>query len=330
MKKLLALLLATVMVVAMAGFGTSAFAAEEKDPIKLGFTFFYFGDSFCQDVRSGVLDACEELGWEVSVQDANLDSATQINQMETFMTQKVDAILFGTVDPAGLIPACEDAQAAGIPVFQINGPTTDYKGASGVIFVDMYASGYECGVEALKYIDEECGGTGTAVILTNPTSTATATPCENGFRDAISQNPNVTIVAEQPYYTGSGSGRDTGMTVMENILQTSHVDLVYACAEQPVLGARDAMVAAGYEKAFCCSTFWDEEVFKLIEANDPYFRMGSAQNPYVQARELVYMTKEFLEGDSKEFVKRTVPTDIITYETVQDYDWESIVAKRAK
>lgn len=304
-------------------------APAADEPVQLGFTFFYFGDAFTQDVRSGVLDACAELGWEVNVQDANLDSATQINQMETFITQGVDAILFGTVDPDGLIPVCEDALAAGIPVFMINGVTTDLKGSTGSIYVDYYQSGYECGEAALEYVDAECGGKANAVILTNPTSKVVAAACENGFRDAVSQHAGVTIVAEQPYFTGSGSGRDTGMSVMENVMQTADIDLVYACAEQPVLGARDAMVAAGYEKAFCCATFWDEEVFKLIEANDPFFRMGSAQNPYIQAKELVYMAKTYLETGECEF-QHTVPTDIITNETVQDYDWESIVAKRDK
>lgn len=323
MKKCVALFLALMLLC----MGATALA--EDDPIKIGFTFFHFGDPFSQDVRSGVIDGCNEFGWEVTIQDGHLDTATQIGQMESFIASDVDAIIMGTVDPDGLIPACMDALDAGIPVFQINGTTTDLKGSTGSIYVDYYQSGYECGEAAVEYTINNLGGSANAVILTNPTSKVVAANCENGFRDAISACEGITIVAEQAYFRSSGTDRENGMSVIEDLIQNYDIDIIYCCTEQPVLGGRDAMIAAGYESAFLTCTFWSDEVFELFEANDPFFYMASAQNPYVQAIELCKMINTYLTTGECEF-KHTVSTDIITRETVKDYDWRSIVEKRDK
>lgn len=175
MKKCVALFLALMLLC----MGATALA--EDDPIKIGFTFFHFGDPFSQDVRSGVIDGCNEFGWEVTIQDGHLDTATQIGQMESFIASDVDAIIMGTVDPDGLIPACMDALDAGIPVFQINGTTTDLKGSTGSIYVDYYQSGYECGEAAVEYTINNLGGSANAVILTNPTSKVVAANCRKWF-----------------------------------------------------------------------------------------------------------------------------------------------------
>lgn len=68
MKKCVALFLALMLLC----MGATALA--EDDPIKIGFTFFHFGDPFSQDVRSGVIDGCNEFGWEVTIQDGHLDT----------------------------------------------------------------------------------------------------------------------------------------------------------------------------------------------------------------------------------------------------------------
>ena len=295
--------------------------APEPEQVKkkIGFTFFVFNDEFTQGIRKGIVDACAEYGWDVNVQDANYDTATQVSQMEAFIAAKVDAIILGTIEPDALIPVCLEAQEADIPVFQINGITREGKGATGLVDVNYYQSGVECGTYASSLIDSEYGGKANVVILTNPISKVVAAACESGFRDAILTHPGATIVAEETFM-GSGTLQENGMRVLETLLQRDQVDIVYACADTPVFGAIDAMKAAGYTKAIGVSTFWSSQAFKMIESGDPFYRMGSAQNPIAQANGLAQQIKSYFETGECEF-KSPVKTDVITKDTIEAYNW---------
>ncbi len=63
-----------------------------------------------------------------------------------------------------------------------------------------------------------------------------------GFNEIISQNPDMKIVACQV----ADFDRAKGMSVMENILQANdHIDGLYAANDEMLLGALEAIEAAG-------------------------------------------------------------------------------------
>lgn len=53
----------------------------------------------------------KKIGATLNVQDAQLDLATQDNQISSFIQQKVDLIIVSAVDESGLKPAIERAKA---------------------------------------------------------------------------------------------------------------------------------------------------------------------------------------------------------------------------
>ena len=56
-------------------------------------------------------------GFALRVQYAEFQSPKQINQIETFVQQGVDALIVAPCDSAGIAPTINDAAAKGIPVF---------------------------------------------------------------------------------------------------------------------------------------------------------------------------------------------------------------------
>ena len=67
----------------------------------------------------------EELGGTLIIADANSDASTQVRQVEDFVTQQVDYIVVCPVDSKALGSALDTANAAGIPVINLDSAVCD-------------------------------------------------------------------------------------------------------------------------------------------------------------------------------------------------------------
>ena len=75
---------------------------------------------FFNQIKQSVTAEAAKQGVEVVVADARGDAATQVNQIEDFVTKKVDAIIY---IPAGATAAgvpVKDAKRAGIPIIAVD------------------------------------------------------------------------------------------------------------------------------------------------------------------------------------------------------------------
>lgn len=98
----------------------------------------------------------KELGTNVKVQDANLDTATQISQIQQAIANKVDGILLQSVEADGIVPAVQQANAAGIPVVAVNSGVG--AGANVVSYVGVDQTNYGKGLADLAMKAAPAGG----------------------------------------------------------------------------------------------------------------------------------------------------------------------------
>ena len=110
---------------------TSGEAKADAKGIKIGFTNSYNGNSYRQTEEEQmqiVADKLKEEGYisEYTVAEANQDTATQIAQIEDFITQGYDVIIVDPASTSSLNNAIIEACDAGIPVITVNdGPEQD-------------------------------------------------------------------------------------------------------------------------------------------------------------------------------------------------------------
>ena len=121
MKKTFALLLAAVMMLALltacgggdkpaettplpadtsAPADTGSDAAEPEEPAaggNIGVCIYKFDDAFMTTYRNALEAILKEKGYEVTVVDGNNDQAKQNEQINTFITQGVDALIINPV-----------------------------------------------------------------------------------------------------------------------------------------------------------------------------------------------------------------------------------------
>lgn len=114
MKKLLALLMAAMMVLGLASF------ASAEDPIKVGVCIYKYDDNFMTLYRTELEAYLKEKGCEVTVVDGKNDQAEQTNQVNSFIANGVDVLIVNLVQSSAAATVIELAKAADIPVVFIN------------------------------------------------------------------------------------------------------------------------------------------------------------------------------------------------------------------
>lgn len=194
------------------------------------------------DLKKGITDA----GWNLVYDDGQNRQENQIKALRNFISQGVDYILFTGVVSTGWDEVLKEVNEAEIPLILIDrmpdcADVIDYKAAFGGDFV---AEGRRMGFWAGNYFksvgrgEEEIN----AVILEGTTGSGPAIDRTNGINEALTNFPNIKVVASQ---TGNFT-RAEGQAVMESFLKSQpDIDILFAENDDMGLGAIAAIKAAG-------------------------------------------------------------------------------------
>lgn len=284
------------------GAGTEAAPAEGEDVSAesaggekkvIGVSLMTLQYEFFQDVKAGIEEAAGD-EYEIVFNDPALDMQKQIDAVENFCSQGVDAIILNAVDGSGIIPALETAEEKGIPVI-----TVDMKPEGGkfetYIGSDNFLGGELAAKWALRNLLQDKPDA-KVVFLTNPLSSA-AIERIDGFKSVLAQEaPQVQVVAEQGADT-----RETFMSTMEDILMANpEIDLVFSYSAQGGLGAYDAIQAAGREGEISVIGFDASAEEQDVIAEDGCYKGSIMQFPKELGKTCVESVTRVLSGETLE------------------------------
>ena len=238
MKKLLSILAIMAFVV------TPMFAngqAEDDGVMKVGVTIQSLENSYWAGVFGEVEDLMEAKGWEYTILGCRDNSATQIQQIENFITNGVDLIMVHPSDPNALEDYLATARDQGIKVMCWDDKMTN----TDVNWVlDNTELGNVIGSEAGKFIAEHYTTANPAeVAVINYPQTPILLERENGILAGLEEQASgkFKVVAQQP-----GIDAASSLTAMESILQ-AHPNVKIVCS----IGAGGDI---GSNEAFMTST----------------------------------------------------------------------------
>lgn len=104
--------------------GGSAASKTADSDVKIGYVNLADTDVFCMSRRDAFKAAAEKEGWSVECTDGNNDSQKQIDQAKSFIAKGVDVLIVVPCDAAGIVPAVQEANQAGVPIILFgNGAT---------------------------------------------------------------------------------------------------------------------------------------------------------------------------------------------------------------
>jgi len=240
MKKILAVLLAGVLIFAMAACGNSGGdsgnGGGEEGGATIGLVVSTLNNPFFVDLRDGAQAKADELGATLVVLDSQDDSATEMSNVEDLITQKVDLIMINPTDSDAVGSAVASANDANIPVI-----TLDRAANSGEVVAHIASDNVAGGEMAGKYIVDLLDGKGKVVELEGIPGASAARDRGEGFNKAL-EGTDIEVVARQT----ANFDRAQGLSVMENILQAQpEINAVFAHNDEMALGAVEAIKASG-------------------------------------------------------------------------------------
>ena len=191
---------------------------------------------FFNQIKQSVEAEAATRGVTVRVSDAGGDAATQVNQIQDFITRQVDAIIY---IPAGATAASvpvKAAERANIPVIAVDRNAPDAPGKT-FIATDSVAAARTLG----EYVVEQTGGTANLAILQGQIGTTPQVDRQKGFEEALADAPGIKVVAQQP----AEWAQDKAFAVAQDMIQANpDIDVFWGQADAMALGAAQAVANA--------------------------------------------------------------------------------------
>jgi ribose transport system substrate-binding protein len=256
MKKVICLVLVLAMIASLAacaapatqaaGSGDAAAASVAgrtvkdayKDNLKIAFLPDNIGDTVGAAWGVGIKN---ELAYFPNVTynaiDGKSSSENQVAVMEDLINQKYDGIILQAHDSASLADVVEKAEAAGIPVVDLNlDAATHHAG-----LVAMVA--YEAGQIIADQIAKECNNKGNVVIIEATLGASRGEQLQAGFKDQLTAKyPDMKILDSQ---TGEWVTEKANAVMNTYLSKYPQIDAVFCHNDAMAEGASAAAEAAG-------------------------------------------------------------------------------------
>ena len=265
MKKILSVLLALTMVLALAACGGSsapaateapaaaapaapaateaAAPAEEADgPIVVGFAQVgHESDWRTANTKNYQEVFSAENGYDLVFVDCDNDNAVQIEAVRTSIQQGVDYIILAPIQSAGWESVLQEAKDAGLPVSVADRPVdADPSMYDAFLGTDTSVEGKLAGDWLAEYLN---GAEANILVIEGTVGSSAAIGRTEGFNAVAAEHPEWKILDSQ-----SGDFTQTGgQEVMESFIKSynGQFNVVVCQNDNEAYGAMDAMDAAG-------------------------------------------------------------------------------------
>jgi len=301
--------------------GQSETAASSKAEKKtggfvIGFSNSYNGNTYRQAMEKYLKAAAEDLKKTGEVKDvifaeSNQNNSTQVQQIENFILQKVDAIIIDPGSGTALNGAIQEASDAGIPCVIINdGPVTSKAKLCYQINFDTIGQM----AFLTDYVCKAIGGQGNIIELRGTAGSAFDSIAHQGVVETLKNYPNIKVLTEiYTDWTGSKAQSE-----LASVLPTlDKVDGIITqggdsyAAVQAFLSAGKKLPVIGGDNRGYFLKWWANQA----PAN--YDTISVSSNPWDGASGL-YVAVDILEG--KNVPKNmTHPFGVVTKDKVKDY-----------
>jgi inositol transport system substrate-binding protein len=211
--------------------------------IRIGVSIAQVDDVFLAQMRDYMAAHARELpGVTLQFEDAQGDVVRQLNQVQNFTAQGMDAIIVNAVDTAATQKMTVNAQQAKIPLVYVNRRPEFKEVPPGVAYVG--SDEIKAGEIQMRYLAEKMGGKGNLAIMLGLLSNNATHNRTLGVKNVLKDYPDIKIVEEQ----SAEWQRSKAIDLMNNwIVSGRKIDAVAANADEMAIGAAMAISQAGMQ-----------------------------------------------------------------------------------
>lgn len=213
----------------------SAGAAFAADKFVVGYANMADTDVFVMARKNAFVEAAKsDADIEVNFSDANNDASKQLDQIDNFIAQKVNAIVVVPVDYQGIVPGVEKANAAGIPVIALG-----IQSAGGK-YTFVGSKNIDAGRLQGEFMKANLPKDAKILYLEGTPGLSHTQERKKGFEEALGRSDVTTLASLSANYD-----RAEGMKVTEDWIQSfPKFDGIIAANDQMALGALEALKGA--------------------------------------------------------------------------------------
>ena len=306
-KRTLHIIIGLVIAVLLGTVYTS-YLTPQKTHLVFGATYMTMNNPFYEVINNELRKEIEQNGDELIVRNPELDTDKQNEQIEEFVSKKVDGIFVNPIDSKKL-SSLDSARKAGIPVIAIDASVDNTDLIDCVIESDNYDAGVLCAQDMMKRMQSA------DIVLLKHSTVESAVSRIQGFVDTIKNYPQYKIID-----SAECEGQlERAMPLMESMLKkNSDIDVVMALNDPSALGALAAIESMKRTNILVYGVDGTPDLKSLIKQS-PLVAGTAAQSPIqfgrLAAKNMYYIIQR------KEVSKIIeVPVSLITKDNIDSYN----------
>ena len=209
-------------------------AAMAKD-LSVGVSMALFDDNFLTILRTSMQKEMQKDGVKGQVEDAKGDVSQQLQQVQNFIGQGVDALIVNPVDTNAVKPIMDQASKAGIPLIFVNRrPQAELTGKMAYVGSDSELAG-RLQMEALA---KAMNGKGNVAILMGDLANEATRDRTKGVEEVAAKFPGIKIVQKQ---TAKFTRNDAVDVVSNWMTAGDEINAIASNNDEMAIGALQAL-----------------------------------------------------------------------------------------
>ena len=297
-----------LVIAVLLGTDYSSYLMPQKTHLVFGATYMTMNNPFYEVINNELKKEIEKEGDELIVRNPELNIDKQNEQIEEFISKKVDGIFVNPIDSSKLT-SLESAREAGIPIIAIDASVDNKDLIDCVIESDNYDAGVLCAQDMMKRMQSA------DIVLLKHSTVESAVSRIQGFVDTIKNYPQYKIID-----SAECEGQlERAMPLMESMLKkNSDIDVVMALNDPSALGALAAIESMKRTNILVYGVDGTPDLKSLIKQS-PLVAGTAAQSPIqfgrLAAKNMYYIIQR------KEVSKIIeVPVSLITKDNIDSYN----------
>ncbi|HET8928381.1 MAG TPA: substrate-binding domain-containing protein [Microbacterium sp.] len=278
--------------------------AETGETVVIGFSGPANDHGWLGAISSGAKAAADSFSdVELKVAEGTNDANAQIAAVETFINEKVDAIVLLPTDGAALTEVAIKAMQAGIPVINVDREFSSPFAARSTILGDNYGMGVSAGT----YICEQLGGDGFVAEIAGIDSLPLTQDRSRGFADALSDcglKVDARVAAD---FTVAGGESATSQLLAAN----PQIDAIWNHDDDQGIGVMAAITSSGRDEFFMMGGAGSKNAMEAIKADDSVLK-ATVIYPSTQAADGIALARLIAQGKTMgDLITPSVPNRIV-------------------
>lgn len=297
-----------LVVAVLLGTVYSSYLMPQKTHLVFGATYMTMNNPFYEVINNELKKEIEKKGDELIVRNPELDIDKQNEQIEEFISKKVDGIFVNPIDSSKLT-SLESAREAGIPIIAIDASVKNTDLIDCLIESDNYDAGVLCAQNMMQRVQSA------NIVLLKHSTVESAVSRIQGFVDTIKDYPQYKIID-----SAECEGQlERAMPAMESILKKHvKIDVIMALNDPAALGALAAIESLNRTNILVYGVDGTPDLKSFIKQS-PFIAGTAAQSPIKFGTLAAKNMYKILER--KDIPKTIeVPVTFITKDNIDSYN----------